>query len=289
MNVSLVKFVVSGWILAAISTFVPAMQPEERAADAEISPAELEDENILVHQVHSEFQAGRTKIRVLLPDAVDKAKKYRVAYVLPVEPADEKRWGNSVEEVRKLNLHNKHDLICVFPTFSHLPWYADHPTNPEIRQETYLLKVVIPFVEQNYPALAERDGRLLVGFSKSGWGAWSLMLRHPDMFGKAAAWDAPLMMAQPNNYGMQPIFATQENFAKYQLSALVKSRARELGDSARLISIGYGNFRTHHQQLHELTESIKLPCIYQDGPQRKHAWNSGWLEGAVDLLVKETE
>ena len=48
-------------------------------------------------------------------------------------------------------------------------------------------------IEQHYPARADRDGRLLVGFSKSGWGAYSLLLRHPDRFGKAAAWDAPLM------------------------------------------------------------------------------------------------
>ena len=289
LNISLVKFVASCWLLVSISMVVPAMKADDRAPEVEISPAELEDGKILVHQVRSEFQAGRTKIRLLLPDALDTAKKYRVLYVLPVEAADEQRWGNSLEEVRKLNLPNKHDLICVFPTFSHLPWYADHPTNPEIRQESYLLKVVMPFVEQNYPAMAERDGRLLVGFSKSGWGAWSLLLRNPDLFAKAAAWDAPLMMEQPSNYGMRPIFETQENFTKYQLPTLVKTQAKNLGDSVRLISIGYGNFRAHHQKMHELTESIKLPCIYQDGPQRKHAWDGGWLEGAVDLLVNATE
>ena len=87
------------------------------------------------------------------------------------------------------------------PTFSHLPWYADHPTDPDIRQESYLLEVVIPFIEANYPARADRRGRLLLGFSKSGWGAYSLLLRHPDVFGKAAAWDAPLMMSEPGKYG----------------------------------------------------------------------------------------
>src|SRR5437773_1672793 len=82
---------------------------------------------------------------------------------------------------------------------------------PKIRQETYFVKVVVPFVEKQYPAQAEPGGRLLVGFSKSGWGAYSLLLRHPDVFGKAAAWDAPLTMTRPQ-YGMADIVGTPEQF-----------------------------------------------------------------------------
>ena len=44
--------------------------------------------------------------------------------------------------------------MFVAPTFSHLPWYADHPTKPEIRQETYFLKVVVPFIDKTYPVRA---------------------------------------------------------------------------------------------------------------------------------------
>ena len=46
------------------------------------------------------------------------------------------------------------------PTFSDLPWYADHPTNPLIRQETYFLKVVLPFIEKTYPARSDAGGPL---------------------------------------------------------------------------------------------------------------------------------
>jgi len=41
-----------------------------------------------------------------------------------------------VKEVKKLGLHNKLQVIFVAPTFAHLPWYADHPTKAEIRQDT---------------------------------------------------------------------------------------------------------------------------------------------------------
>ena len=160
-----------------------------------------------MHTVESGHQRGKTKVRILLPERLDASKRYRVVYVLPVEAGDGRRYGDGLAEIKKLGLHDKHKLICVYPTFSAVPWYADHPTSPGIRQEAYLLKDVLPFIEKTYPALAAPRGRLLLGFSKSGWGAWSLLLRHPGVFGKAAAWDAPLTKARPDAWGMKAIFS----------------------------------------------------------------------------------
>jgi enterochelin esterase-like enzyme len=78
-------------------------------------------------------------------------------------------------------------------------------------------------VERTYPARAAAGGRLLLGFSKSGWGAWTLLLRHPERFAKAAAWDAPLMLDAPGKYGSGPIFGTPENFERYRLTRLVEA------------------------------------------------------------------
>jgi hypothetical protein len=251
----------------------------------EISTTGPDETGLVVHRVRSEYQAGETRIKVLLPDRVDRDKPCRVLYVLPVEAGEGRRWGDALGELKAHDLHNKHQLICVLPTFSHLPWYADHPTDPEIRQESYLFEVVLPFVEERYPALAEPEGRLLVGFSKSGWGAFSLLLRHPDRFDKAAAWDAPLEEDRPIRYGMGPIFGTQENFEKYRISALLRKRAGKFLGRPRLVLTGYGNFRNHHVRTHERMLALNVPHVYRDGPRRRHAWGSGWLPETVDLLV----
>ena len=129
-----------------------------------------------------------------------------------MEAGEGTRWGDAFAEIKKHDLHNKHNAVCVFPTFADLPWYADHPENPQLQQEAYLLHDVLPLVEKHYPV---REERLLVGFSKSGWGAWSLLLRHPDLFHRAAAFDAPMMMDAPGKYGSGPIFGTVENFRNY--------------------------------------------------------------------------
>lgn len=251
-----------------------------------ISKAKKDANGFLVHAVASPYQSGTTEIRILLPDRPQEGKNRAVLYVLPVEAGNGQRWGNGLLEVKKAGLHNKHGLICVAPTFSHLPWYCDHPSNAKIRQETYFTKVVVPFVERSYMVIAKPDGRLLVGFSKSGWGAYSLLLRYPDLFGKAAAWDSPMMMEQANKYGMGLIFGTQENFEKYRITSLLKARATRLRREQRLVLLGYGTFREHHQQAHALMTKLEIRHEFHDGPQREHHWNSGWLEEAVYLMAR---
>lgn len=260
----------------------------------EASTAERLRSGDLVHRVTSPWQAGETQIRVLLPAQWELASgseknALRLLLVLPVEAGAGTHWGDGLAEIRKLDLHNRFHLICVAPTFSHLPWYADHPTDATIQQETYLLKGVVPFVSQTYGVGKSADDRFLLGFSKSGWGAFSLLLRHPDVFGKAVAWDAPLMMPASGEYGSGPVFGNQENFRNYQVSELLKTAGKQLGSRPRLIHIGYGNFSKHHTEFETLLNGLDIPHVYQHGPQRKHAWGSGWIEDGIPLMLGATK
>lgn len=166
-----------------------------------------------------------------------------------------------------------------------MPWYADYPTEPTVRQESHFRQVVVPYVERTYPAVGEPKGRFLLGFSKSGWGAWSLLLRHPDFFERAATWDAPLMLDKPGKYGSGEIFGTVANFANYRISTAISAEAAKLRGSKRLVLLGYGSFRQEHQSIHTLLQEIDVPRDYRDGPERKHDWHSGWVAEAVELLI----
>ena len=261
---------------------LPGILPNE--PESSISPATIDENGFHRHLLRTPYQTGETEIRALLPDQMEQGRRYRVIYVLPVEAKRESRYGDGLLEVKKHDLHNKHNAIFAAPTFAELPWYADHPTDETIRQETYFLKVVVPFVEQTYPSISKREGRFLLGFSKSGWGAWSLLLRHPEKFERAAAWDAPLTMKTIGKYGNSPIFGTQENFQTYRIVDLIVSA--NLGKEPRLILTGFGNFRGHHEQIHELLRENNIPHEYKDGPKRKHDWHSGWVTEAVELLIK---
>ena len=256
-----------------------------------VSLAERLSDGLLSHRVRSPYQAGETAIHVLLPDAcgtvgVPGIPSPRVVYVLPVEPHDGAACGDGLAEVQRLDLHNRHNVICVKPTFSQMPWYADHPRDPGIRQESRLLEVVVPFIDRTYcgfdcdDASTAAPRRLLLGFSKSGWGALSLLLRHPDLFDKAAVFDAPLAWESPNRYGMSEVFARQETLDRYCIvELLARSAADALRDRPRVALYGYSDFRGHHQFVHYRLLALGIPHEFVDGPRREHEWGSGWGGG----------
>ena len=144
----------------------------------------------------------------------------------------------------------------------------------------------MPLIELRYPATPEPRGRLLVGFSKSGWGAFTLLLRHPDLFGKAAAWDAPLDEQDPAKWRyFSQKFGTAENLLQYRIDLLLRKRAPELRDAKRLVLMGYGLMREMYVRTHALMVELNIPHDYVDGPRREHRWDTGWLEDAVRLLT----
>jgi hypothetical protein len=96
------------------------------------------------------------------------------------------------------------------------------------------------------------------------------------------------MKGKPDQFGMGPLFGTQENFEQYQISRLLKGRAPQLREEIRLIHLGYGNFRGHHEQAENLLAELWISHQYKDGPKRKHDWHSGWLPEAVDMLIRTT-
>lgn len=272
--------------MAAI-LLLAAATASHAAAEATIVGPTKTAEGILVYTVTSEYTKGPNAVEVLLPDRIEEGRRYPVLYVLPVDVGTGGRWGSGIQEARRTGVHNTHGLICVAPAFDTTPWYADHPTNPRVRHESYLLKVVVPLIEQRHPAMREARGRLLVGFSKSGWGAWSLLLRHPDVFGRAAAWDAPLLEQTPEKFGMADNFGTQENFERYKMTALLERQAAHLrGEPARLVLLGFDRFGPDVEQAHRRMVALGIPHVYDNATRHKHEWHSGWFADAVGHLVR---
>lgn len=243
--------------------------------------------DVVTQRLDSTRQSAPTDVRVVVPDQVAAGEKLRVVYLLPVEPGRERRFGDALETAIEFDAANKFHVVLVAPSFAALPWYADHPTDAKLAQESCFLQDVIPLVEANYSVVAERRGRLLCGFSKSGWGAWSLLLRHPDTFERAATWDAPLLMDAPGKYGSGPIFGDAKNFAHYQITKLLVERAASVSEpgAERLILLGRGNF-PDDDAIHQRLEKLKVPHVYRDDLKTKHVWSRAWLEPALELLTR---
>lgn len=263
---------------------------------------------------------GSNAVEVLLPSGYDRDphRSHRVLYVLPVA-GEGGEHGNSLEVIRSLGLHDRHDLICVAPQFARMqqqpraltmPWYGNHATDPRMRYEDHLIKVVLPAVESRYRTIPGRAGRLLLGFSKSGWGAVCLLLGHGGTFEAAASFDAPLMFAggQFGAWGTDQTYGTADQMEANCPTTLLRRHAADFRARPRLVIAGKKSFGTlndrraahpyegpsHTEAFHDLAGSLGVQHVYAlNGPHStllpgfpEHSWNATWMEPVVDLLVQ---
>ena len=152
-------------VLGAPADTDPSMSVETR-----ITPdAQSVNPGIRSYTVISAYQKSPNKLEVLLPDTYASDKKYPVVYLLPVNTGTSGQWGSGIVEAKKANLQNAFGLIFVAPAYDTQPWFGDNPIRPDIRQDSYLLDVVLPFIDKEFSTVPGARGRMLVGFSKSGW------------------------------------------------------------------------------------------------------------------------
>jgi S-formylglutathione hydrolase FrmB len=254
---------------------------------------------LVQHRRTSPYMAGTNRVEVLLPDGYDPARTYRVLYVLPVEERESHRFGDGLMVIRNQGLQNKYGLIVVAPTFDRTPWYGNHATDSRVRYEDYVVRDLVPFIEKNYTTPGTPDGRLLLGFSKSGWGAFTLILRNPDVFGYAASWDAPLMMTgkQFGSWGTDSNFGTAENMALYLPTELIRKAPADFKAKTRLVLAGKDKFGTlsdkrfpydgpsHTEAFHDLMEKQGILHLYNADLPATHSWNPTWVKPVVEMLM----
>lgn len=232
----------------------------------------------------SEYQPGPATLRVLCP-LRDPDKPRRVLLMLPVEPGPGQQWGDPIELACEHELARSLDVLIASPSYPDMPWYVDHPLDPGRRQESFLVQDVLGVLREEFAVQAGSGGVLLLGFSKSGWGAFHLLLRHPDVFAAAAAWDAPLVLdpQQNDRQGLLPAgLGTLDSVA-----ALLEERAVLLQNPSepRLILLGYDLFGPHMQRAHDLLRAMDIPHVFRDDLCIAHRWDAGWVLPAAELLA----
>ena len=70
--------------------------------------------------------------------------------------------------------------IVVMPDGSNGQWYDG--IDGKIRNETYIAKFVVPYMDRHFRTIAERSGRAITGVSNGGYGAILMAAKHPDLF-----------------------------------------------------------------------------------------------------------
>ncbi len=241
--------------------------------------------------VRSRWQAGATSLRVMAPTTAAGVERFeqnpRVVYVLPVLKDITFLYGDGFNEFARNDLHNQYGVVMVAPTFTEIPWYGNHVSDARVQQERYMMEDIVPLVDNLYPRA--RAKRLLLGFSKSGLGAFTMLMRNVQTFQAAVAWDAPLMLNRfVTGLQMDEVYASEENFRRnFALPAVVDLSAAQLRDSGpRLALLGYSAYGADTSQANELLRSYAVPRYFDNEIPLSHTWDSGWIPPAMSYLDK---
>ena len=233
----------------------------------------------------TEYQPGKQEIRVLLPDDYVATKPYPVVYVLPVERGFASRWGDGLGVMQSIDAANRFDVIVVQIGFAIEPWFADHASKMSVRQDSYLREFVVPWIETNYSTSGTKEGRILFGFSKSGWGAVSLILKHPDFYGYAVSWDAPMMFNR-FRYTMKSVYGTQEQLDAYRPDLLVKQNGSKFVDRNRIVLTGVDLWGKQVAAFHEWLDQHGVKHHYDVSQRVRHRWDRRWVEPSLEAVMK---
>jgi pimeloyl-ACP methyl ester carboxylesterase len=171
------------------------------------------------------------------------------------------------------------ELLPEFPAatvhavrFPDLVWY-----NREIRAQA-----VAQIRALNLPPV------VLVGFSKSGLGAWNIAREHPELVGAVIIFDAPVFRDVLPPWETDAFYADDKAWRE-------DLPLRQMAGPARLFPAGLPlilvSGATFHDEMAELSRAlcrIGIEHTFHSSPNYPHHWNSGWIEAALHNYMNTT-
>ena len=124
---------------------------------------------------------------VVLPvnydEASARATRYPVLYLLHGLTGHYDNWTT---KTRISDYAATHEVIIVTPEGND-GWYTDSQMTPSAKYETYMIKELIPDVDQRFRTVSAREGRAIAGLSMGGYGALKFGVKYPAMFALAGS------------------------------------------------------------------------------------------------------
>ena len=134
-------------------------------------------------EFHSPAVDRRMKFDIVLPEAYYHSdERYPVLYLLHGVMQNYTIWGRNLGAA--FYARNLNDMILVLPDGGN-SWFINYASSAEGQTnnwEDHIIEDVIAYVDANFRTLARREGRAISGLSMGGFAAFSLGLRHPEMF-----------------------------------------------------------------------------------------------------------
>lgn len=228
-------------------------------------------------------------------------KRYPVVYLLHGLFGHYDNWTS---KTRLSDYTSAYEVIIVTPEGSN-GWYSDSQLAPKEQYESYIVKELIPDVDNRFRTISSRAGRAIAGLSMGGYGAIKFGVKYPAMFAfagsmsgamNAASWTREELAGLPSIWNsLQQVFGDDAGQAR--LANDLPKRIRDLSNqeiaALPFIYLDCGTedpLFPSNRSFAELLLSRRIPHEYRQRPGG-HSW-AYWdaqVQEVLELALKKMQ
>lgn len=224
--------------------------------------------------IHAIKMDKSIKTVIVTPEGYAKDKSYPVIYLLHGYSGNYSNWVEKVPAIK--DLADTYQLIFVCPDGGYSGWYLDSPVEPDSQYESFIVKDVVHYVDENYATIAKREGRAITGLSMGGHGGLYLGIRNRDVFASAGSMSGAVDIKKTvRNYDLNKRLGVSykknpELWRSHTVSNLVESLKNK--DLNIIIDCGVDDYLYEmNANLHQKLIKLKIDHDYIERPG-KHNW-----------------
>lgn len=249
--------------------------------------------------IYSQKMDKTLQAAITLPSNYGESDRhYPVIYLLHGGSGAFSDWHQKVTQPGLVNkMADQYDLIIVTPGVGPASYYFDSPLMDSVQYESYFIEELIPYIDQHYQTLAQKESRAITGLSMGGHGSIYLSAKHPELFIAAGSmsgvmnidtrmWKVPEDFRNLRANGQKEMLGEinydAPNFNPYTAVGYVDQL--KSNGLALLIDCGVDDFLIDtNRQLHQLLLENGTPHDYTERPGA-HTWQY-WTEALPSHIL----
>lgn len=127
---------------------------------------------------------------------------------------------------------------------------------------------------------------ILVGFSKSGLGAWNIAQTIPDRISGTIIFDSPVASEDRQRFGTAPFYRDDTSWHRDLPLRTIREFQAVMPKEHNLVLVSGEGFHEEMCALSDAMDEAGLAHAFLPRPHLKHHWNSGWIEEGLREMLE---
>ncbi|MBT3275204.1 MAG: hypothetical protein HN368_18765 [Spirochaetales bacterium] len=188
----------------------------------------------------------------------------KLVFLPATEPSDT-TYGSAPRNIPDFPGLSAHHIV-----FPHLVWYNEAVRRQAVDQ---ILEI------DNGPLV-------LIGFSKSGLGAWNITRMIPDRISATIIFDSPVVGVDRHRYNPVPFYQDDVSWCNDLPANTILELMSSSRENHKLIMISGEAFHEEMNTLSAAMNETGLEHTFLARQDLSHHWNSGWIEEGLQEALR---